>query len=96
MRAHGKLMLGWEEVARAREEEEKLSFEVRSAELEIEEYSHFGMVARYTAGAMNLPFFPLRSYFETDMPTANPLIRQVPSAASGLRGANFLIFVFTR
>src|SRR5687768_17755685 len=30
--------------------------------LELEEYSHFGMVARYTAGAMNLPFFPLRSY----------------------------------
>ena len=33
--------------------------------LELEEYSHFGMVARYTAGAANLPFFPLRSYFET-------------------------------
>jgi glutaconate CoA-transferase subunit A len=30
--------------------------------LEVEEYSHFGMVGRYTAGAMNLPFFPLRSY----------------------------------
>ena len=27
--------------------------------LEVEEYSHFGMVGRYTAGAMNLPFFPL-------------------------------------
>ena len=26
--------------------------------LEIEEYSHFGMVARYTAGAANLPFMP--------------------------------------
>src|SRR5215213_2095839 len=24
--------------------------------LELEEYSHFGMVARYTAGAANLPF----------------------------------------
>jgi glutaconate CoA-transferase subunit A len=47
--------------------------------LELEEYSHFGMVGRYTAGAMNLPFFPLRSYFESDMPTANPLIREVPS-----------------
>ena len=45
------------------------------APLELEEYSHFGMVARYTAGAMNLPFFPLRSYFETDLPKANPLIR---------------------
>ena len=49
------------------------------APLEVEEYSHFGMVARYTAGASNLPFFPLRSYFETDLPKANPLIRQVQS-----------------
>jgi glutaconate CoA-transferase subunit A len=48
-------------------------------QLEIEEYSHFGMVARYTAGAMNLPFFPLRSYFETDLPVANPLIRPIES-----------------
>jgi len=49
------------------------------APLEIEEYSHFGMVGRYTAGAMNLPFFPLRSYFESDLPRANPLIRPVRS-----------------
>src|SRR5512144_1445317 len=47
--------------------------------LEIEEYSHFGMVARYTAGAANLPFMPLRSYFETDLPKANPLIREIDS-----------------
>jgi glutaconate CoA-transferase subunit A len=47
--------------------------------LEIEEYSHFGMVGRYTAGAANLPFYPLRSYFETDLPKANPLIRQIES-----------------
>jgi len=47
--------------------------------LEVEEYSHFGMVGRYTAGAANLPFYPLRSYFETDLPKANPLIRQVES-----------------
>ena len=40
---------------------------------------HFGMVARYTAGAANLPFFPLRSYFETDLPVANPLIRELAS-----------------
>jgi glutaconate CoA-transferase, subunit A len=49
------------------------------APLEVEEYSHFGMVGRYVAGASNLPFFPLRSYFETDLPVANPLIRQVRS-----------------
>ena len=37
------------------------------------------MVARYTAGAANLPFFPLRSYFETDLPVANPRIREIES-----------------
>jgi glutaconate CoA-transferase subunit A len=47
--------------------------------LAIEEYSHFGMVGRYTAGAANLPFYPLRSYFETDLPRANPLIREIES-----------------
>jgi len=47
--------------------------------LELEEYSHFGMVGRYTAGAANLPFYPLRSYFETDMPKVNPLIREIES-----------------
>ncbi len=47
--------------------------------LELEEYSHFGMVGRYTAGAMNLPFFPLRSYFETDLPAANPRIQPIRS-----------------
>jgi glutaconate CoA-transferase subunit A len=50
-----------------------------AADLELEEYSHFGMVARYTAGAANLPFFPIRSYFETDLPRANPLIRPIES-----------------
>jgi glutaconate CoA-transferase subunit A len=53
--------------------------EASPPELEIEEYSHFGMVGRYTAGAANLPFFPLRSYFETDLPKANPLIRPIES-----------------
>jgi glutaconate CoA-transferase subunit A len=53
--------------------------EIDPPELELEEYSHFGMVARYTAGAARLPFFPLRSYFETDMPKANPLIRPIES-----------------
>ena len=49
------------------------------ASLELEEYSHYGMVGRYIAGATNLPFFPLRSYYETDMPVANPRIRPLPS-----------------
>jgi glutaconate CoA-transferase subunit A len=50
--------------------------------IELEEYSHFGMVCRYTAGAMNLPFFPLRSYDGTDLPNANPLIRPIKSPYS--------------
>src|SRR6478735_1596040 len=57
----------------------RIEGEIADEPLEVEEYSHFGMVGRYTAGAMNLPFFPLRSYFETDLPTANPLIRPIAS-----------------
>ncbi len=49
------------------------------APLEIEEYSHFGMVCRYMAGASNLPFFPIRSYFESDIPKVNPRIVPVKS-----------------
>ena len=47
--------------------------------LAIEEYSHFGMVGRYIAGASNLPFFPLRSYLGSDMPATNDRIRFVDS-----------------
>ncbi|HZQ07227.1 MAG TPA: CoA-transferase [Anaerolineae bacterium] len=47
--------------------------------LELEEYSHFGMVARFTAGAARLPFYPLRSYAGSDLPKANPLIRKMQS-----------------
>jgi glutaconate CoA-transferase, subunit A len=50
-----------------------------SPSLEIEEYSHFGMVGRYTAGATGMPFYPLRSYEGTDMPAANPSIRPLQS-----------------
>jgi len=56
--------------------------EATPPQLELEEYSHFGMVCRYTAGAMNLPFFPLRSYEGTDLPRANPLIRPIQSPYS--------------
>lgn len=47
--------------------------------LAIEEYSHFGMVGRYLAGASDLPFFPLRSYTGSDMPAANEKIRFIES-----------------
>lgn len=54
-----------------------------AAPLELEEYSHHGMVGRYVAGASNLPFYPLRSYFESDLPAANPNIREVRSPFGG-------------
>lgn len=51
--------------------------------LEIEEYSHFGMVCRYVAGASNLPFFPIRSYYESDIPSVNDRIRRLESPYDG-------------
>jgi glutaconate CoA-transferase subunit A len=47
--------------------------------LELEEYSHFGMISRYTAGAARLPFLPIRSYFGSDLPKVNPKIVPVDS-----------------
>ncbi|MGB3716020.1 MAG: CoA-transferase [Candidatus Promineifilaceae bacterium] len=47
--------------------------------LEVDEYSHFGMVGRYIAGASNLPFFPLKSYFGSDLPNANANIQFIGS-----------------
>src|SRR5256886_4988295 len=38
--------------------------------LEIEEYSHFGMVARFAAGAPRLPLWPLRHHMRADPPRA--------------------------
>ncbi|MGV5049726.1 CoA transferase subunit A [Rhodococcus pyridinivorans] len=51
--------------------------------LEVEEYSHYGMVCRYQAGAAGLPFFPLRSYAGSDLPKINPNIRLVEDPFSG-------------
>ncbi|HEU4343573.1 MAG TPA: CoA-transferase [Candidatus Binatia bacterium] len=45
--------------------------------VELEEYSHYGLVGRYAAGASRLPFFPVRSYIGSDMLAANPLIRLI-------------------
>lgn len=45
--------------------------------LELEEYSHYGMVGRYIAGATRLPFYPLRSYLGSDMAAANPRIKLI-------------------
>jgi glutaconate CoA-transferase, subunit A len=55
------------------------------APLEIEEYSHFGMVARFCAGSAKLPFWPMRDYMGTDLPVANPRIRSVTCPYTGER-----------
>jgi glutaconate CoA-transferase, subunit A len=51
--------------------------------LELEEYSHFGMVARLSAGASKLPFWTMRNYMGTDLPAVNPAIRTVTCPYSG-------------
>jgi glutaconate CoA-transferase subunit A len=53
------------------------------APLELEEYSHFGMVARFSAGAAGLPFWPMRDYAGTDLPRVNPRIRSVTCPYTG-------------
>lgn len=52
---------------------------VEEGTLEIEEYSHFGLAMRFFAGAANLPFMPMRNYFGSSLPAANPLIKPVAS-----------------
>ena len=57
--------------------------EAKPPTLAVEEYSHFGMVARLSAGAANLPFWPLRNYEGTDIPKANPRIKTVDCPFTG-------------
>jgi len=61
--------------------------------LEFEEYSHYGMVCRYLAGAQRLPFYPLRSYAGSDLPSVNPAIRKVASPYTGPNGELEQIYV---
>lgn len=51
--------------------------------IEIEEYSHFGLAMRLFAGAVGLPFMPMRDYVGTDVPSVNPNIRRVVSPYGG-------------
>lgn len=55
------------------------------APLEIEEYSHFGLLCRYKAAASGLPFYPLRGYRGTDLPRVNPNLKQVTCPFTGER-----------
>jgi glutaconate CoA-transferase subunit A len=52
--------------------------------LELEEYTHFGMVARFMAGAAKLPFMHLRSA-GSDLAAVNPSIATVTCPFTGER-----------
>src|SRR5213593_2514350 len=54
----------------------------RPQPLEVEEYTHFGMVLRFMAGAYNLPFLPTRNYPGTDLTEVNPRFKKVRSPYS--------------
>jgi glutaconate CoA-transferase, subunit A len=57
--------------------------EGKGPRLELEEYSHFGMVARLSAGAARLPFWTMRNYMGTDLPAANSMIRSISCPYTG-------------
>ena len=51
--------------------------------LEIEEYSHFGLLSRLRAGASGLPFMHLKNYRGTDLANVNPNIRSIECPFTG-------------
>ncbi|MEW5900664.1 MAG: CoA-transferase, partial [Acidobacteriota bacterium] len=53
--------------------------------IELEEYTHFGMVARFMAGAAALPFMHLRSFDGSDLLRKNKMIKSVHCPYSGKR-----------
>jgi glutaconate CoA-transferase subunit A len=55
--------------------------------IEIEEYTHFGMVARFMAGASKLPFMPLKSFEGSTLPQKNKKIKSIKCPYSGERFA---------
>jgi glutaconate CoA-transferase subunit A len=46
-------------------------------DVEIDEYSHFGLVTRLNAGASDLPFLPLRTFAGSDLPDHSENVRRV-------------------
>lgn len=51
--------------------------------LELDEHTHAGMAAAYTAGAAGLPFGTLRGYLGTDLPAVNARIRRIECPFTG-------------
>jgi glutaconate CoA-transferase subunit A len=57
--------------------------EMEAGRLDYEEYSHFAMITRLTAGATGLPFLPMKSVGTEDLVNANPLYRKVTDPYNG-------------
>jgi glutaconate CoA-transferase, subunit A len=57
--------------------------ELEAGRLELEEYSHFGMISRLQAGAAGLPFMPMNQTAATDLENNNPNIRRVKDPYTG-------------
>jgi glutaconate CoA-transferase subunit A len=51
--------------------------------IEIEEYTHFGMVARFIAGASRLPFMHLNNFSGTTLVEKNPNIKSIQCPYTG-------------
>ena len=58
--------------------------EMEAGRLAYEEYSHFAMITRLTAGASGLPFLPMRSTGAGDLARANPQYRSVTCPYTGV------------
>jgi len=56
---------------------------IERGDLEMEEYSHFGMITRLQAGAAGLPFLPMNQVGVTDLEHANPNIKRIPDPYGG-------------
>lgn len=48
-------------------------------EIQIDEYTHFGLMTRLAAGARGLPFLPLKTFAGSDLPAHNDNVREVES-----------------
>ncbi|MBI4508128.1 MAG: CoA transferase subunit A [Deltaproteobacteria bacterium] len=51
--------------------------------IELEEYSHFGLLSRFLAGSAGLPFWPLKNFGGSDIPRVNPAIKFIRCPYSG-------------
>lgn len=57
--------------------------EIEAGRLAYEEYSHFAMITRLTAGAAGLPFLPMKSVGTLDLARANPQYKTVECPYTG-------------